>query len=486
MRQRSHASIRGVAPVCPTSARWPSTVNHGKESLLADLAAPDDRELLQAIADRADVLVENFRPGTLDGWGWGWDELHARNPALVYASITGFGHTGPEAWEGAYDVVIQAESGLMSVTGFPDGPPVLAGTSIADYLSGLNAFAAISAALVQSRATGEGSRIDIAMFDSLLAILGAHVFDYLATGAEPQRSGNANPLATPFDIYPAADGPIAVCAPLDPAFAALVTVLDRPELAEDPRFARLADRLAHREDAGSGDRGGAVRAHPGRGRPPGCSGQGSPPAWCGPCPRRSTRPRPTPGGWSSRSRAAPCASPATPSTWPPSTTTRAGRPRPTWASTPRPSGPSSWTGPEPVGRRTWDRDRDRGPCRRVPAHGGQEFERRIAAAFRGTGSGPPATVAWLGEVLGELTQATARAPGPATPASWATCWPGWPRSPTGSICRSRRRPPLRRRLPRCGTRPCACPDPTAATGCASSEQPRTVSGSPRGSVRRRR
>ena len=239
---------RNMPPMVDGRPEFFHAVNHGKESLLADLAAPDDRELLQAIADRADVLVENFRPGTLDGWGWGWDELHARNPALVYASITGFGHTGPEAWEGAYDVVIQAESGLMSVTGFPDGPPVLTGTSIADYISGLNAFAAISAALVQSRATGEGSRIDIAMFDSLLAILGAHVFDYLATGAEPQRSGNANPLATPFDIYPAADGPIAVCAPLDPAFAALVTVLDRPELAEDPRFARLADRLAHREE----------------------------------------------------------------------------------------------------------------------------------------------------------------------------------------------------------------------------------------------
>ena len=225
-----------------------NAVNHSKESLVADLADPADRPLLEAIADRADVLVENFRPGTLDEWGWSWDELHRRNPTLVYASITGFGQTGPEAWEGAYDVVIQAESGLMSVTGFPDGPPVLTGTSIADYLSGLNAFGAISAALVRSRTTGEGSRVDIAMFDSLLGILGAHVFGYLAAGDEPTRAGNANPLATPFDIYEAADGAVAICAPANGPFAILMAELGRADLATDERFADVAARLAHREE----------------------------------------------------------------------------------------------------------------------------------------------------------------------------------------------------------------------------------------------
>jgi len=224
-----------------------NAVNHGKESLVADLSDPADRPLLEAIIDRADVLVENFRPGTLDAWGWGWEDVRARNPRLVYASITGFGQTGPEAWEGAYDVVIQAESGLMSVTGFPDGPPVMAGTSIADYLSGLNAFAAVNAALVQSRTTGTGSRVDIAMFDSLLGILGAHVFDYLGNGTVPQRAGNSNPMATPFDIYEAADGPIAICAPSDAAFGTLGTVLGE-DLANDPRFPDVAARLAHRDE----------------------------------------------------------------------------------------------------------------------------------------------------------------------------------------------------------------------------------------------
>ena len=239
---------RLYAPIVDGEPEFFNAVNHGKESLVADLADPADRELLEAIIDRADVLVENFRPGTLDSWGWGWDAVHARNPSLVYASITGFGQTGPEAWEGAYDVVIQAESGLMSVTGFPDGPPVMAGTSIADYLSGVNAFAAVNAALVQSRTTGEGCRVDIAMFDSLLGILGAHVFDYLANGTEPRRHGNANPLATPFDIYEAADGPVAICAPSDPAFATLGVVIGHPDLGADPRFADLAARLANRDE----------------------------------------------------------------------------------------------------------------------------------------------------------------------------------------------------------------------------------------------
>lgn len=238
---------RGMPPVVDGEAEFFSALNHGKESLLADLQDPDDQPLLRAIADQADVFVENFRPGTIDPWGWGWDHLHHRNPKIVYASISGFGQTGPEAWEGAFDVVIQAESGLMSVTGHPDSPPVLVGTSIADYLSGLNAFAAINASLVQSRTTGHGTRVDVAMLDSLLGILGGHVFDYLGNGTEPTRTGNANPMVTPFDIYETSDGSVAICAPMDPAFATMAEVLGRPELATDERFADLFARVANRD-----------------------------------------------------------------------------------------------------------------------------------------------------------------------------------------------------------------------------------------------
>lgn len=249
VEQPPHGDMgRSYPPVIDGVPEFFAAINHSKESLLADLQDPDDRPLLEAIVDRADVLVENFRPGTLEGWGWGYDALRQRNPKLVYASITGYGQTGPESWEGAFDVVIQAESGLMSVTGFPDGPPVLVGTSIADYLSGINAFAAINAALVRSRTTGEGCRVDIAMLDSLLSILGAHVFDYLGNGTVPQRAGNVNPLAAPFEIFEASDGAIAICAPLDHEFGRLVTALGRPELADDDRFGDTTGRIEHRAD----------------------------------------------------------------------------------------------------------------------------------------------------------------------------------------------------------------------------------------------
>ncbi len=240
-------SFRYHPPLIDGEPEFFTAVNHGKESLLADLSDPADRPLLEAIVGRADVLVENFRPGSLDEWGWGWEDVHSLNPRLVYTSITGFGQTGPESWEGAFDVVIQAEAGLMSVTGFPDGPPTMTGTSITDYLSGVYAFGAINAGLVHRATTGEGSRVDIAMFDSLLSVLGGHVFDYLGTGTEPTRTGNANPVVTPFEIYEAADGSVAICAPLDGEFLRLTEALDHTELAADPRFAELGSRVENRD-----------------------------------------------------------------------------------------------------------------------------------------------------------------------------------------------------------------------------------------------
>ena len=240
-------SARAFPPMVDGQPEFYNTFNHGKESLAADLECPEDRPLIEAIIRKADVLVENFRPGTLERWGLGWDAVHAMNPSLVYASISGFGQTGPDHWEGAYDVVIQAESGLMHVTGFPDGPPVLTGTSLADYLSGINAFASINAALVQSRTTGEGSRVDVAMLDSLLSILGMHVFEYLASGTEPQRMGNGNPNIIPFDIFQAKDGPMAICAPDETSFERLAKTLGQDAWLEDERFKTLVDRIANRD-----------------------------------------------------------------------------------------------------------------------------------------------------------------------------------------------------------------------------------------------
>ncbi|MDG2015406.1 MAG: CoA transferase, partial [Pirellulaceae bacterium] len=240
-------SARAFPPMVDGQPEFYNTFNHGKESLAADLESPEDRPLIEAILRKADVLVENFRPGTLERWGLGWEAVQAINPALVYASISGFGQTGPDYWEGAYDVVIQAESGLMNVTGFADGPPVLTGTSLADYLSGTNAFAAINAALVQSKTSGEGSRVDIAMLDSLLGILGMHIFEYLANGTEPHRMGNGNPNIIPFDIFEAQDGPLAICAPDETSFARLAKILGHDDWLEDERFCTLAKRIANRD-----------------------------------------------------------------------------------------------------------------------------------------------------------------------------------------------------------------------------------------------
>ena len=241
-------SARAFPPFVDGEPEFYNTFNHGKQSLAADLESPEDRPLIEAILRRADVLVENFRPGTLEKWGLGWDKVHEMNPALVYASISGFGQTGPEAWEGAYDVVIQAESGLMSVTGFADGPPVVTGTSLADYLSGTNAFAAINAALVQSRTSGVGSRVDVAMLDSLLGILGTQVFNYLANHVEPQRMGNGNPTIVPFDIFDAADGPVAICAPDEKSFGRLAELLEHKEWLEHEHFKDLVGRIANRDE----------------------------------------------------------------------------------------------------------------------------------------------------------------------------------------------------------------------------------------------
>ena len=241
-------SARAFPPFVDGEPEFYNTFNHGKQSLAADLESPEDRPLIEALVRRADVLVENFRPGTLETWGLGWDTVHEWNPSLVYASISGFGQTGPESWEGAYDVVIQAESGLMSVTGFADGPPVVTGTSLADYLSGTNAFAAINAALVQSRTSGVGSRVDVAMLDSLLGILGTQVFNYLANGVEPHRMGNGNSTIVPFDIFDAADGPLAICAPDEKSFGRLAGVLGHEEWLADERFQELVGRIANRDE----------------------------------------------------------------------------------------------------------------------------------------------------------------------------------------------------------------------------------------------
>lgn len=224
------------------------SLNRGKESVALNLKEPADKAVLLALVRSADVLVENYRPGTLEHLGLGWDVLRAENPRLIYASVSGFGHTGPWSRRPAYDMIVQALGGLMSLTGSPGGEPMKAGTSIADLAAGLYATVGISAALYERQRTGVGVRVDIAMLDSLLALLEHGVMRYAATGQVPGPIGNRHPSITPFELFATADRPLVIAAGNDALFYRLAQALGHPEWADDPRYRTNQDRTA-RADA---------------------------------------------------------------------------------------------------------------------------------------------------------------------------------------------------------------------------------------------
>lgn len=237
---------RSFGPFAGERSYYFARVNRGKESIALDLRDAADRDVLLALVDRADVLVENFRPGVMARLGLSAGELRARNPRLVYCSVSGFGQTGPWSERPAYDAVIQALSGIMSVTGSADGPPVRPGIPIADLAGGLFGFGAVMSALHARERTGVGDEVDVAMYDSILALLESAALWTLATGTAPARAGNAHFSIAPFDTFPCSDGDIAICAANDALFGALCLALGQPDLATDPRFATNAQRYAHR------------------------------------------------------------------------------------------------------------------------------------------------------------------------------------------------------------------------------------------------
>jgi crotonobetainyl-CoA:carnitine CoA-transferase CaiB-like acyl-CoA transferase len=220
-------------------------VNRGKRSLALNLKHEEGRAILWRLVERADVLVENFRPGTLDRMGFSFEAVHARNPRLVYASISGYGPDGPLGGRPGYDAVLQGESGLMSLTGAPDGPPFKVGASVVDTLAGMTAFQAILLALVRRGTTGVGGRADVSLLESALAILTYHASSYLLTGAVPQRLGNRHPNLAPYETFEAADGAVIVGVGSESLWRAFCASIDRPELAGDPRFRTNAARVSH-------------------------------------------------------------------------------------------------------------------------------------------------------------------------------------------------------------------------------------------------
>lgn len=227
------------------------SVNRNKESLALDLKHPRARPILEALLARADVVVENFRPGTMERLGLGYRDVSARHPRIVYCSISGFGQTGPRRAQAGYDAMMQAEGGLMSITGAADGPPFRLGVAIGDIATGMFAVQGILAALfARERATGQagrGQHVDIAMLDSVTALLTYQASIALSTGRTPARMGNRHPSIAPYDTFATLDGNFVLSVGNDDQFQRLSRVLGRPGLASDPRFTTNADRVAHHE-----------------------------------------------------------------------------------------------------------------------------------------------------------------------------------------------------------------------------------------------
>lgn len=220
-------------------------VNRNKQSLVLDLKQAEGRDLARRLALKADVVVENFRPSVAARLGIGHADLARDNPGLIYASISGFGQHGPKADLPAFDLVAQAMSGLMALTGEADGPPTRVGESIGDLAAGLFASWSILAALYERARTGKGRHLDIAMVDSLVALLPTAVAQWSFGGAVPTRVGNRHPLSTPFGAYRARDGHLVICVLNGPQFARLADCMGRPDLAADSRFASDESRTIH-------------------------------------------------------------------------------------------------------------------------------------------------------------------------------------------------------------------------------------------------
>src|SRR3954465_8795008 len=223
------------------------SINRNKESVALDLKDPRARRVIDALLARADVVVENFRPGTMERLGLGYDEVAARHPRLVYCSISGFGQSGPRRLEAGYDAMMQAEGGLMSITGAPDGSPFRLGVAIGDIATGMLAVQGVLAALLARARSGRGQRIDVAMLDAVTSLLTYQASSAFATGATPYRMGNRHPSIAPYDTFAAADGEFVLAVGNDDQFRRLAAVVNRPGLVRDPRFATNADRVVHYE-----------------------------------------------------------------------------------------------------------------------------------------------------------------------------------------------------------------------------------------------
>ncbi|HWI20544.1 MAG TPA: CoA transferase [Vicinamibacterales bacterium] len=234
-------------PFLGTESAYFLSINRNKESVTLDFKPKEGRDVLERLIARADVFVENFRPGTIERAGFGWDAVHQRHPRLVYASISGYGQTGPRRDEAGYDAVMQAEGGLMSVTGDPDRPGYRLGVAITDMVSGLYCAQGITAALLARERSGIGQRVDIGMLDTTAALLTYQAANWFANGRIPPRQGNRHATIAPYETFTTKDGDIVIAVGNDPTWQKFCPAIGLPELASDPRFTTNKDRMEHYE-----------------------------------------------------------------------------------------------------------------------------------------------------------------------------------------------------------------------------------------------
>ena len=244
--------LRDAAGRDTTEAAYYLAANRGKRSVTVDIGKPDGQQLLRRLAAASDIVVENYKVGQLARYGLDYASLAAVNPRLIYCSITGFGQHGPYRDRAGYDFIIQAMGGFMSITGerdeLPGGGPQKAGVAVSDLMTGMYATVAILAAVAHRERSGRGQYIDMALFDTMIAMLANMNTNYLTTGRAPGRAGNAHQNIVPYQVFAASDGQVVIAVGNDGQYARFCEIAGRPDLAADPRYARNADRVRNRAE----------------------------------------------------------------------------------------------------------------------------------------------------------------------------------------------------------------------------------------------